>query len=176
MKLKLFFLIISAILVFMSFSNFQKKSEGSIGDVKYSVLDPVKFIEENGDGWVLMDDRIPLQGSVLYNKHGITSIPDARGLFIRSLNLNRNDDKADPFTKENNIQRKMGDFQNDQIKSHNHDISGRYLEGQSGSGFNGYGFESNSRPGQKNFSTSSPGGEETRPRNIALYTYIKINE
>jgi len=168
--------IVGTILAILAFSNSDDKPIGAIGDVKYSVLPPYKFREENGKGWVLMDNNIPLQGSNLNTKHGITSLPDARGLFIRSLNLKRNDDKADPYSKENNnTERQMGDFQTDAFKLHRHSIAGKLLEASGGIGFYGYGFESNSRQSTRNYSTTEDGGNESRPKNIALYTYIKIN-
>jgi hypothetical protein len=169
--------IVGTILTIFAFTNSDNKSVGAIGDVKYSVLPPDKFKEENGNGWVLMDNNIPLQGSNLNTKHGITSLPDARGVFIRSLNLNRNDEKADPFSKENNRHRLVGEFQNDQIKLHKHEMSisaGAYRGWAGGWGGVG-GTNPILAPGEDKLYAKELGGEETRPKNIALYTYIKIN-
>jgi hypothetical protein len=161
-------------------------SKGAIGDVKYSVLPPDKFIEENGNGWVLMDDKVPIIGSSLNTKHGITEIPDVRGLFIRSLNLNRDDDKADLFKKENNTERLMGDYQPDAVKKHTHNLSVElgYFGGWGGSNLFSGGTPGNpmsvGKEGKAPITIVDFGqnlnSEETRPKNIALYTYIKINE
>jgi len=100
------------------------KNIGAIGDVKYSVLPPMKFKEKNGNGWVLMDDKIPLRGSDLGGE-GILELPDARGMFIRGLNVKRSDDKADPYQDEHpkKKERGVGDYQIDDFKSHNHDLT-----------------------------------------------------
>lgn len=184
--------IIGTILTIMAFSNSDNKSVGAIGDVKYSVLPPDKFKEENGNGWVLMDDRIPLQGSDLNTKHGVTSLPDARGLFIRGLNLKRNDDKADPFEKEKNHSRLMGEYQNDAIQDHRH-LSPTNTPDNAGNGYFGsyhkktnyviYGASAGTTYPAASSSPTSIDNEnepfissETRPKNITCYTYIKINE
>src|SRR5258708_5537165 len=77
---------------------------GTIGDVIYSVLSPTDFTSTHGLGWVLMDDKVNLSNSQLLIKFKIKSIPDARGLFIRALNLGRSN--ADPY-----VNRGMGSFQ-----------------------------------------------------------------
>lgn len=168
--------IVGTILTIMAFTNSDTKSVGAIGDVKYSVLPPDKFKDENGNGWVLMDNKIPLQGSDLNTKHGITALPDARGLFIRSLNVNRNDDKVDKFKEENNRERLMGEYQNDDIIEHSHSITRDTRWGQG----NHYGAGWAAQDGHNGNSTvttdGNPKGKETRPKNIALYTYIKIND
>lgn len=150
---------------------------GAVGDVKYSVLPPEKFRSVNGPNWYLLDDQVPLVNSKLASlEFGITALPDARGMFIRGLNDNRSDAYADPFSQENNNRmRKITDIQSDDFKRHNHPINGRFMEAEGGRGFNGYGLNSNSAVGYQTYSTSENGGNETRPKNIALYVYIKIN-
>lgn len=179
--------IVATIVTILAFVNADNKSEGAIGDVKYSVLPPDKFKEENGNGWVLMDDKVPITNSDLESKHGIKEIPDARGLFIRSLNGTRNDDKADPYLKENNKARLMGDYQMDAVGKHTHPINMRtgYMLALGAVGVvqeasifvgdrpawghpNGYG-------GLTATDNQLP-ITESRPKNISLYTYIKINE
>ena len=73
----------------------EKVRKGSIGDVKYSILKPAEFIKENGKGWILMDGR-QITKSSLYKKYGYEKAFDARGVFIRGMNLDRNDDFSDP--------------------------------------------------------------------------------
>lgn len=151
------------------------KSEGSIGDVKYSVLPPDQFREENGNGWFLMDDTVPLAGSDLNLKFGVTVIPDARGLFIRSLNGRRDDAISDRFAIENGGRsRLMGEYQDDSFREHNHGLNLITGHGVWTHGDNtpGQGWACQWHPKQTHFQ----GAGETRPKNIALYTYIKISD
>lgn len=178
--------IIGTIVTILAFSHAENKSEGAIGDVKYSVLPPDKFKEENGNGWVLMDDKVLIKGSTLNNKHGVTEIPDVRGLFIRCLNGTRNNDKSDVFKAENNNKdRLMGDYQPDAIKKHTHNLS--YSFGFFGGWGNGNQWSGGQRGNpmaanqpEVSITIKDTGtnlnAEETRPKNISLYTYIKINE
>jgi hypothetical protein len=164
------FVALASILTIISFSRNEIKSVGAIGDVKYSVLAPEKFREENGNGWVLMDDKVPVIGSDLNKKHGITEIPDVRGLFIRSLNLTRSDKKTDQFFNENKRQRLVGEYQSDTLKSHNHKYKSSSTKPVSGKGsWSQFAWD----PAE--YISDNYGGLETRPKNIALYTYIKIN-
>jgi hypothetical protein len=165
--------IAGTILAIFAFKTLENKSVGAIGDVKYSVLPPDKFREENGAGWVLMDNKIPLETSDLNSKHGITELPDARGLFIRGLNLIRSDDKADPFLQENRRQRLVGDYQADCIIKHQHPISTGVTDDNPGSKVRGGIFARNSSSG---LSENNEGCVETRPKNIAFYIYVKIND
>ncbi|MEX8546645.1 MAG: hypothetical protein V5804_03505 [Mucilaginibacter sp.] len=177
--------IVGTIVAVFAFAKVDTKSEGAIGDVKYSVLPPDKFKEENGNGWVLMDNKVPIQGSALNTKHGVTEIPDTRGLFIRCLNGTRNDDKADVFKTENNRDRLALEYQPDAIKKHTHNLSNSF--GFFGGWGNGNQWSGSTRgnpmaANQPEVSISikdigtNLNGEETRPKNIALFTYIKINE
>ncbi|NVM66875.1 hypothetical protein FHW88_005193 [Mucilaginibacter sp. SG538B] len=176
---------IAIMLTIMAFTHSNDQAIGAIGDVKYSVLPPDKFKEENGNGWALMDDKIPLQGSDLNTKHGITSLPDARGLFIRSLNLNRNDEKGDPYAKENKRARSVGEYQGDAVGKHTHPIDmktgymlnlGAFQNPPPVSIFVGDRPAYNNSYGGLTATDASLPIIETRPKNIALYTYIKIND
>ncbi|MDR6461599.1 hypothetical protein [Chryseobacterium sediminis] len=164
------FVLVVLALIAISFNQAEKRSVGAIGDVKYSILPPEKFKEENGDGWVLMDNQVPIVSSALNKKHGITEIPDVRGLFIRSLNLTRSDNKADCFFLEKKKQRLVGEYQSDTIKSHNH----KYKAAK-GNDVSAKGSWSQFAWDPKEYVSENYGGLETRPKNIALYTYIKIN-
>lgn len=162
------------ILLAMAFSTPNAPNVGAIGDVKYSVLPPDKFIEENGTGWVLMDDKIPLSGSILKQKHGVTELPDSRGLFIRSLNLSRTGDHSDPFKTEspNKEERKMGEYQEDAVQEHFHSQQKWTSRGDDFRVNNAYGVGTIPTGGVEGARKSN---YETRPKNIALYTYVKIN-
>jgi hypothetical protein len=139
--------------------------KGSIGDVKYSVLNEVKFKELNGEGWTLMNgDKIP--NSKLCKFSGICTLPDARGTFIRGMNENRSSNSGD-----SDGNRPVGKFQSDSFKSHSHPYVNAGVWNRSWKG-------DDSGPKtahQKAGSTSLVGSKETRPRNITLFTYIKID-
>lgn len=158
--------------------------EGAIGDVKFSILKPELFIEANGNGWVLLKgqafsdvkpDPLIFKEQEFFNVDGVLKLPDARGVFVRGMNEGREivDSKGDPDTK-----RTVGSYQPDLIKEHNHNYrkyidhgwTTRYGEGQ-GLVIPGD-FEVKPTEGVN----ESKSGEETRPRNIALYVYIKIKK
>lgn len=183
-KINLAIVMICTALSIMAFSKFTDVSEGAIGDVKYSVLPPDKFREENGNGWFLMDDKVPIKGSTLHTRHGLVEIPDSRGMFIRTLNGRRNDQYMDKFSLENNRERLVLDYQADAVKKHNHGFSttfGFFCGWPSNNlwtgGRNGNPMVAGSP--ECAISTLDTGTnlslEETRPKNISLYTYIKIN-
>jgi hypothetical protein len=172
--------LVIILLVFFTLDKFkgstaqEKISEGKIGDVKYSVLDPAKFIEVNGEGWVLMDGR-SIEGSDLSTVSGLKTAYDAQGVFIRGLNLNRDVKTGDPEGKE----RFLGSYQSDMIINHTH----KYISlGNTLWADNGYSDDGRPIRLPTTLETDNPtngnstiSGTETRPRNIALYTYIKIN-
>lgn len=56
---------------------------GAIGDIKYSILNPTEFSEENGSCWVPMDGRA-IPNTVLADTYGWATVPDMSGLFIRA--------------------------------------------------------------------------------------------
>lgn len=153
---------------------------GCVGDVKYSVLDPQQFNKINGAGWVLLSGTSLREVDSLYQASplkGITqisSLPDARGVFIRGMNEGRSKDSGDA---DGGDSRAVGSFQADQFKSHVHDIDNRNTATRnqercaSGNGENIVCGDENTNATLKILPS---GGSETRPRNIALYVYIKI--
>lgn len=174
----IFALIISTFFALnkVGISSAKEKANGTIGDVKYSLLNPDQFKAQNGKGWVLMDGS-EIKGTDLANFVDIKNVPDARGVFIRGMNLQRDAEEGDP---EGN--RSPGSLQMDSFQGHGH------VHEQSGGGefapgtFQGvYGndkYLSNRilEPSSiKRFGTARF-GSETRPKNIALYVYIKVNE
>lgn len=182
-KTILFILFVNLIvLLSISFSNkYDIQDEGKIGDVKYSVLDENKFRQQNGNGWVLMNgDTLDKNKTELnqYIQLAGEIIPDGRGVFIRGMNGLRPLTEGDP--QEN---RRVGEYQNDQLIRHTHAVT-VYHSHASGAG-DAVGGHISADGTDRFFSTYQTGegtefnnkfGEETRPRNIALYVYIKISE
>jgi hypothetical protein len=112
--------------------------------------------------------------SVIGNTYGSTDttfkLPDLRGEFIRVWDNNRGVD----------IGRTLGSTQSGNIQSHSHPYVDTYFKehwGQDGQFSGAYG--SNGGADNDNYdsnyqrTTSATGGEETRPRNIALQAIIK---
>jgi hypothetical protein len=154
-------------------------SEGKIGDVKYSLSEPIQFNQQNGEAWVLMDGR-NIAGSKLAALTKQEILPDARGVFIRTLNLTRDDDHGDA---DNN--RKVGSFQWDLLRDHTHKYNkpndhGSKIKygGPNDSEFvnDKQNFETGIVTNETNDAQRPRAGIETRPKNIALYTYVKIND
>lgn len=165
-------------------SNETIMDEGAVGDVKFSILKPELFIEANGNGWVLMKgqsfsdvkpDPIIYREQEFFNVGGVLQLPDARGVFFRGMNEGREvvDTLGDPNTK-----RIVGIYQPDLLKDHNHSYR-KYIDHGWKTKYGGdqklvipEDFEVQPTEGVNN----SKGGKETRPRNIALYVYIKIKK
>jgi hypothetical protein len=183
MAQKAIFVIGLVLIVFFALDKFElsraqeKVSEGKLGDVKYSVLDPTRFIEVNGGGWVLMDGR-SIEGSDLFAVSGLKTAYDAQGVFIRGLNLNRDPNIGDPEGQD----RLLGSYQRDMVIDHSHKYTslGNTLWADKGYSEQGRPIRlaatsETDTPTNSNPAAQRISGVETRPRNIALYTYIKIN-
>lgn len=169
---------------------------GALGDVKYSILNPTKFAEENGDCWVPMDGR-SIAGSRLAAALGVSNVPDVGGLFLRSQEFPGSPDN-DPGRNSNSA---IATVQAEELKSHGHGVNdpGHLHSGGSGQQFylmpvdnaglgpralvidpflnlgNPYtgGFGGGSA--STGISINNSGGTETRPKNLNLWTYIRIN-
>jgi microcystin-dependent protein len=92
-------------------------------------------------------------GSTTFN------LPDLRGEFIRGWDDARGVDSGRTF----------GSAQADDFKAHDHDVSWTAAEGGSGAGSR----VQNYNASYNNNATETVGGDETRPRNIALLYCIK---
>ena len=167
------------LIVFFALKEFElstaqvKISEGKIGDVKYSVLDPTKFAEVNGEGWVLMDGR-SIEDSDLFAISGLRKAYNAQGVFIRGLNLKRDVKTGDPDGET----RLVGSYQWDMVIDHRHTFKGTETGPRLGGNYKGNGVKLQQMETNNPISTNGDiptSGSETRPKNIALYTYIKIN-
>lgn len=135
-------------------------------------------------GWLICDGRLVSTNTyeqlytLIGNSYGTSEemdrfyIPDCRGLFVRGVNQDsENDPEANTRIYQNeggNTGNEVGTVQNDEFKSHLHDINATESSGN-----------------QKRFSagtnttyvsgvqTGYTGGKETRPKNIAFYYIIR---
>ena len=177
---------------------------GAVGDVKYSILNPTQFATVNGDCWVPMTGG-SMNGSALGAILGNGNIPDAGGLFIRAQETAGGGDHdpdrtptspiatfedqttrahSHPFSGQTNdagnhnhggetggngykrsselVQGGSGAVVADDIDDHKHTITS--------DGNHSHTFSGNTDNNGGNFS-----GPETRPKNMNLYIYIRIN-
>lgn len=163
-----------------------------IGTIVASVLNYKNFLEANGltlTGdmtkaiWVPCDGRVLSVNASTYSKFG--TVPDLRGVFLRGINDYgvTYSGVANVSEKQKNTKdKKAGEFQGDEVGSHSHqmlivrDPKLGFRSGISGAGYNtGQDYENATRQDSYQYSTSAFGGNETMPRNITVYYYIKIN-
>lgn len=174
---------------------------GAVGDVKYSILNPTQFALENGDCWVPMKGQALATTDKLRQITGMTALPDAGGLFLRSQEFSGGADN-DPNRDSNTA---IATVQADGNKSHSHTLSGdgshsHQIPYDSGGGGINYfggpmlwftnvsdqgvfhtpfaeaqGMAQTTYSGAHSHSIGSDGGSETRPKNLNLWIYIRIN-
>jgi len=164
---------------------------GAVGDVKYSILNPTQFAAVNGDCWVPMDGRALAVSDQLRTITGLTSVPNAGGYFFRSQEFSGGPD-VDPARSSGST---IATAQNDETRSHNHSMQAAgnhnhslgtrgFLVGAAAAGLN-YATGADGSFDDSDISTFSAGshthtidntgGNETRPKNLNLWTYIRIN-
>lgn len=166
--------------VISSFLNFEQFNVATRNNEK----SPGQIWTSNKSKWSPCDGR-PIPNSKLLALAAFTNAPDLRGVFLRGINA------IDPYytvnpqnSQLNPEQRSIGEFQASSIQNHNHLISGsrgllyytpNWLKGGDGGDFIG----AIGTPGKGNrdiLRTDNDGGtSETRPNNVTVYYYIKIN-
>jgi hypothetical protein len=135
-----------------------------------TVIAALTVMDTSNGIWALADGRTAT--TEYFQATGKANVPDLRGQFLRGLNAGRSDGSEDPEGSG----RAAGGFQADTMKTHNHNNGGFvYLLTYT----NGY------NAAQLTTVTNYPdvlqkgaikafGGEETRPRNTAVYWYVKV--
>lgn len=161
-------------------------ADGQLGDVVYSYLNEAKFVELHGDGWVNYGPERDIRNSAFCKFSGICSLNKVEGHFIRiygytsdKIGIRQNYGTALPI-KTAFVIKTQGSGR------HKHTI--KYFVGGAQNGnltpvgpSNNWMWKSGSGyteevPDHTHECTISGGDCETRPYNIALYAYIKINE
>lgn len=145
-----------------------------IGDIRASILDESAFQAQNGSEWILADGR-PIGGSDLAALTGSGVAPDLRGVFLRGK------DNGKGLTSDV----ATGTYSADTFASHSHGGSSTATE--STITITGptwcYTLDSASPSTPKNVnkvtfgssSVSSAGSSETKPKNVTVNYFIKIN-
>ncbi|HZV69734.1 MAG TPA: hypothetical protein VFG10_09325 [Saprospiraceae bacterium] len=155
------------------------KFETPVGTIIASYLSFDRFREITGtvgvwkrtDKWAPCDGR-DVVGSK-FSKFSSNNAPDLRGYFLRGLNTFDLTPPVgvNPVTRD--ILRVVGSPQDDQFAAHSHKIA--TMDGQIGIGPPNKPIKGNGASGTGWTTDSAGNGNETRPKNIAIYYYIKIN-
>jgi len=171
--------------VITSFLNFEQFNVASKNNEK----SPGGIWTSQKSKWSPCDGR-PVPSSKYATITSQNQIPDLRGMFVRGLNTfdlyqpvpQRSSNESDP---ENRV---VGTVQQDAIESHSHNLAG--ATGGEDTKTVGLADDWNNRPNKaggmtgryahgtwaKNYIQPNEGGKsETRPINVAVYYYIKIN-
>lgn len=162
---------------------------GAVGDIKYSILNPTQFAAVNGPCWAPIDGR-SIASSKLSAILNINNLPDAGGLFLRNQEFAGSPD----YDPERNTNSPVLTIQNAQIQSHNHSINDpghshtftdkfRDIDGDQPSSGSAWGIHPtilDIYPNQSDhvftsISISASGGNETRPKNMNFWIYVRIN-
>jgi hypothetical protein len=145
-------------------------NDSHVGDIRYSILSEAQFRALHGTEWELLQGQPVPRDSELIEYWGDRNLPDARGVFLRSRNHNRDRQQGCPAGDLN-----CGSYQDDQLKSHNHSTFSNHHSHVLAHGTwktpSPYGY-----PNGGEHNTSNTGGSETRPRNITVNTFIKVRE
>jgi hypothetical protein len=174
---------------------------GAVGDVKYSILNPTQFALQNGNCWVPMDGRALLVSDKLRTIiPTMANIPDAGGLFLRGQEFSTSPDNDPDRTSTTAI----ASFQDQAMERHKHPFSGatdkagihNHSYTDNVLSYRSSNFTAPAGGGEgndaQNRNTSNAGehthtfsgntdnntgnsAAETRPKNLNLWIYIRIN-
>lgn len=153
---------------------------GAVGDVKYSFLNPTQFASVNGNCWVPLDGAslAPTDRLRVITGGAITTLPNAGGLFVRAQEFSNSPDNDPGRTTGSTI----GTIQGDALGSHNHSVSQTTINRMTDDDDGGANrFDTGSGAILQTLTippsnvTGDTGGAETRPRNLNLWIYVRIN-
>lgn len=172
-------------------SRFTQDNQNPVGMIVQSMLTEAQFQAINGTNWVLADGR-SVAGTVYASVTGSSTVPDARGLFLRTAGTRGTAIGGITYSGGN-----IGDANGDAMQGHKHSVNDPgHLHGAPGGTIGGGtgGFVRASVPEYTNASTDSkvtgisvqnPATDgtngtprtatETKPANLAVNVFIKIN-
>lgn len=147
-----------------------------VGTIKKAFLTEEQFQDQMGTTWVLMDGR-DVTGSDYAILTGNTTIPDARGMFLRMKDNGAGIDQLGDLP--------LGDTEQDNVPYHTHGYSVNYADSMAAltsildAGF-GSGQYQPLPPGAAtvtvDWSINNEGANDTRGRNITINYFLKINK
>ena len=167
---------------------------GVPGDIKYSILNPTDFATVNGDCWVPMNGAALSSSSTLRMITGRTNVPDGSGLFIQGQEFSGGQNNDSGRTPSSPI----ATLQNDEVKNHIHNVASagqhshnfvEYLAccgslsaseavfevgGSGGNDALEIIIDRLSVAGNHTHTINATGGNETRSKNLNLWSYICI--
>lgn len=140
-----------------------------IGSIQKSILSESRFIEIHGNCWRKLNGA-PITGTSLSEK--IPTLPDASSRFLRN--------SGSPSAPA------VGQTQEDSLGPHRHWISNGPYDDGNGSGSNANNQRSGLVADANSYSPDDPmyqygrnilpaGGTETRPKNITVNMFVKVN-
>jgi hypothetical protein len=159
-------------------ANALKLTSLPVGSIVASLLPEDQFAKEVGDPptfdlnkskWTLANGK-PVSGTRYAELTKNAPVADLRGVFLRGKNNGRADGRGNPQELT------LGDFQDDQLQDHVHE----YNRGaNTPSGTELYALPANTNAGTPraptNFIIQGKHGDETRPRNVTVNYYVRIN-
>ena len=171
-----------ALVSFKSKTSNQVLDTFRVGDVVYSVLKIDDFKKEHAGDWmVLGGDPLPndqtlssrylIKYKIAKHADGRVLLPDARGVFIRGMNLGREVQYGDAEGD-----REIGKPQADAVGPHKHQQSTTASIDPNGTTSSVADRSRGESIKDPKLFTLNNEGNETRPRNITLYVYIKTND
>ncbi len=149
-----------------------------IGTIVQSLLAPAAYASVVGDPeafdaaaskWVAADGAHDISSTAYGQLTGQSTTPDLRGVFLRGLNQGREDEFADP-----DAAREVGALQKHAFESHTHRIPIDYFENTGGAGWSMTHGQTawGAHRGESYAEGTAP---ETRPTNVAVYRYLRVN-
>ncbi|MEO5968855.1 MAG: hypothetical protein ABIQ95_02925 [Bdellovibrionia bacterium] len=150
-----------------------EKDEGLLGEIRMSLLTEPEFQSIYGTDWELMRGQPIEKSDLALTFPEWKALPDARGLFLRGHNNARNPAEGNP---ENQA---LGVLQKESFLSHTHKINRSHgdanpsclriqtpLHGSAGG---------HTECADDILKIGPAGGNETRPKNLTVNIFIKIN-
>lgn len=168
------------------------RNAGGIGDVRTSLVAPDEFMERN-PGWVWMDGR-NVEGSKFEEIFGTVNIPDTKDQFLRGMG-GRHDGTESSLKNQS---RKPGSYQAystampnnafsgttesagehthaQRVYSHNGNANRKWVRDTVQHRWINQNLLGAAAPAHSHAVVISGGDNETRPENIAVFFYVKIN-
>jgi hypothetical protein len=160
---------------------------GAVGDVKYSLLNPTQFAAINGGCWLPLDGRPLPEAYSLRQITGMTNLPNAGGIFIRTQEFSNSPDNDPDRTTTSPI----ATIQSDEIRKHRHSITDPgHIHGYSDRVNHGeisddaddrlvgsdeaFDFGRTTAVATTGITINDTGGNETRPINMNFWIYVRV--